>query len=205
MTHFALGCLWTWNLNCEVFVIEFTMKIRHLYFVRYVVWYCVNVFFRDKHTCRKGHRAWCSACRLLTHGALACSASSQERASYLEARVLPSDHDSPSLPPRHALSRVFLLMAWFCLLEPTFWACGCRSVVSFSVEYSLCEDITIHVSILLFMAIWIISTLWLLLILLQWAARPISLGEPVDSLGALLLVTICKITSAFLAVSASSL
>lgn len=39
---FVLGCFWLFEiLNCEVFLIEFIMKISNLYFIKYIVYFVI--------------------------------------------------------------------------------------------------------------------------------------------------------------------
>lgn len=109
----------------------------------------------------------------------------KETACYLEASVLPSNHYSPSLTSRPDLLCVFLS-----LLHGLAFALV-MLVIPTAVEYSLCEDTT-YLSTSQSMHIWVISTLWLLHIVLQWAIGHTAFGQHMGSHNALLSFSFLK-------------
>lgn len=174
----------------------------------YCIIFCECVLQRQIHI-QKRHRAWCTACWIFPDGMLAYSASRSGNSMFLRSSRAPFQPmpTAPPWPPGMISCLFFSLLHGFGFLHSILclWACCCSSVISTAVEYSLCEDITIHLSVLLLMAIWVLSTLWLSRRVLPWAVCHVSFGKHMESPNALLLITVCKIPSAFLANSGSSL
>ena len=186
------------------------MKIRNLYFQVYCVIFCECVLQRQMHI-EKRTQSWCTACLIFPDGKICIldlhtQHPDQETACYQKPPCsLPITTALFCPPPRTSSCLFFFLLHGFGFQHSTLLLVSfCRSFISIAIEYSLGEDTTIHLTILLFMAIRVLGTFWLSHIVLPWAVHHTSFGKHMESLDALLLITV-KVTSAFLVNSGSSL
>lgn len=101
------------NLNCEVFMTGFTMKIRNLYFQVYCVIFCECVLQRQMHI-EKRTQSWSTAAESFQMERFACSVcilSAQIRKQHVtRSPHLPSHRYSPSLSPHTSSCLFFLLL-----------------------------------------------------------------------------------------------